>query len=196
MIEQINQIFGNMDLQLLDFLLKKKIQVNSGSQILDVGCGVGRNLIFFIQKNCHITGIDTNEKDISLLNHLNESAKSSYLVSDIRNFHSDKKHDLIICSRVLHFAKNEKDFKEIWTNIYQLLQPDGQVYLAMDSVIDYHQAKELENGHFEFPDGKIRFALTKKIFQQIKKGFIENEPLQTIIYHQKRAQSFVLLQKN
>ena len=41
-------------------------EVKNGDQILDVGCGAGRDAQFFIKQGLHVTGIDNSEKLIEI----------------------------------------------------------------------------------------------------------------------------------
>ena len=72
----------------------------------------------------------------------------------------------------------------------------GIIYVSMDSRIDNSLGTPHENGRYEFPDGAIRFSLTSAIYEEIKKGFEEVEPLKTLVHHGKRAQSFFTLRKH
>ena len=178
----------------MDLILKGN--VNPSSRVLDIGCGEGRNGIYFIQNGYEYHGWDTDESKISLLEYLSKSiigAKVTFEIQDFRRASSNETYDLIICSRVLHFAESEEDFYEMWKKLTSLLSSGGIIYLSMDSVIETSIGKRLESGKVEFPDGKIRFTLTKELYVEIKKGFEEIEPLRTLVHHKERAQSFLCL---
>ena len=55
-IQELNKLFGNVDLLVLDQILKGRYPEESN--ILDVGCGEGRNLPFFLQGAFIVNGID------------------------------------------------------------------------------------------------------------------------------------------
>ena len=123
-------------------------------------------------------------------------SQASFLNEDIRSFSKRKEtFDFIICSRVLHFAKSESHFFEMWQDLISMLRPNGIIYISMDSVIDTDMGEPKENGQVLFPDGEIRFAITPKMYREIKKGFEEIESLKTLVAHEKRAQSFIALRK-
>ncbi|MFK7953166.1 MAG: class I SAM-dependent methyltransferase [Ekhidna sp.] len=191
---EINNHFGDMDMFLMDLILKGKVSENA--TVLDVGCGEGRNGIYFINQDYQYTGIDTDTSKVSLIEFLSKGKNASFHVEDIKSYSARKeKFDFIICSRVLHFAKSEDDFFGMWKNVISMLNTEGIIYLSMDSVVDTELGEPRKNGQHLFPDDKVRFVLTDKIYKEIKKGFEEIEPLKTLIAHKKRAQSFMALKK-
>lgn len=183
-----------MDLFLMDFILKGMIP-EQGS-VLDLGCGGGRNATYFIRGGYRYVGIDADESQIQLCNFIVQNfkdANAEFFTSKIQSLEIGKNFDMIICSRVLHFAENEEDFDSMWRSITRHLAPGGTIYIAMDSTINTTLGKQQGQGLVEFPDGKIRFALTERLYDKIKQGLLEVEPLKSVIYHGERAQSFVLL---
>lgn len=185
-----------MDLFLMDLILKGT--VNPKSKVLDVGCGEGRNGVHFIQNGFEYNGWDTDKSKLRLIEYVAKSfkgSKTNFKLIDLREATSNDQFDLIICSRVLHFAQSKDDFYTMWNKLVSLLGEEGILYISMDSIVDVSIGKELENGQVEFPDRKVRFALTKELYQEIKKGFVEIEPLRTLVHHDSRAQSFICLKK-
>ncbi len=185
-----------MDLFLMDLILKGK--VSEDARILDVGCGEGRNGIFFIRNGYEYRGWDSDASKLKLLEYLvqtldNHSAAFQHV--DILSANTAEKFDVIICSRVLHFSDSIDDFFKKWQKLVSLLNNGGIIYLSMDSAMDNTLANPIGGGKFEFPDTKIRFALTSDLYKEMKKGFEEIEPLRTLAHHNERAQSFVLLRK-
>ena len=57
-VNELNKLLGNIDLYLLDQLLKGRF--SKEMMILDAGCGEGRNTHYFIQKGYRIVGVDSN----------------------------------------------------------------------------------------------------------------------------------------
>mgnify|MGYP001628317483 CR=1 FL=1 len=63
-INELNKLLGNVDLYLLDQMLKGRF--TKEMMILDAGCGEGRNTHYFIQKGYRIVGVDSNSSAISM----------------------------------------------------------------------------------------------------------------------------------
>ena len=185
-----------MDLFLLDFILKGKIPEDCS--VLDAGCGEGRNTIYFIRNGNEFRGIDSDESKVRLAEYMGNNistSKAKFEVGDIRHTGFEIDFDLVICSRVLHFSKNEEDFYNSWSKLKSSLKKGGLIYVSMDSVVENTLGKEVGNGQYEFPDGQVRFSLTSAIYEEMKKGFEEIEPLKTLVQNKVRAQSFMLLKK-
>ena len=186
-----------MDLYLMDQILKGNIP-RSG-KVLDIGCGNGRNGIYFLQNGFEYHGWDKDKSSIRLLAYLakgTDHKEAAFKHTDFLTENVQERADLIICSRVLHFADSRETFFRMWEKLVSLLKKKGILYVSMDSTVDTTLGKELQSGQTEFPDSKLRFALTLDIFKEMKKGFEEIEPLITIAHHNQRAQSFLLLKKN
>lgn len=64
--------------------------------VLDVGCGNGEMLNYFLEKGCSVCGIDKKEQNIS-------NPKFRFIQQDIREYKFEEKFDLVICSAFLHF---------------------------------------------------------------------------------------------
>ena len=185
-----------MDLFLMDLILKGKIRSNA--KVLDIGCGEGRNGIYFIQQGNEYHGWDTDDSKLKLLEYLAKTIKHSntdFVTRDFIQSTDNEDFDLVICSRVLHFSSSLEDLMLKWNKISTLIKKGGVLYVSMDSIIDTDMGIRQENGLVKFPDGKSRFALTKGVYRTIKKGFEEVEPLRTLVHHNERAQSFLCFKK-
>ena len=196
-IRQINNYFGDMDLFLMDLILKGKIPEKG--KILDVGCGEGRNGLYFIQHGYEYHGWDIDKSKLSLIEYLTKNLPNTnahFLCQDIRSTLTHTAYDILLCSRVLHFAESLEDFMLMWSKLADLTSENGVIYVSMDSIIDISMGIKRPNSKVEFPDGATRFALTESIYDEIRKGFDEIEPLRTLVQHDTRAQSFFLLKKN
>jgi 2-polyprenyl-3-methyl-5-hydroxy-6-metoxy-1,4-benzoquinol methylase len=57
-VSKLNELLGNIDIYLLDQILKGRF--TKEMKILDAGCGEGRNCIYFLHEGYQIFGVDAN----------------------------------------------------------------------------------------------------------------------------------------
>ena len=131
MLEQL----GNIDIYLLDQLLKNRITPNM--RILDAGCGTGRNAQYFIQNNFEIWGIDKNPEAIaqvkSQIQQWNPAYDSTrFQIADLTAIPFPDQHfDFIISSAVFHFAENRKQFIQLLEESIRVLNTNGILWFRM-----------------------------------------------------------------
>src|ERR1700759_4139042 len=103
--------FGHIDISLFDQLLKGRIV--PGMRILDAGCGGGRNLVYFLREGYDVFGVDQDARPVEEVRRL-AAALAPHLPAT--NFQADTLEgmryrdvffDFVICSAVLHFAKDD-----------------------------------------------------------------------------------------
>ena len=162
-------MIGNLngiDIYLLDLLLKGFIHGNQ--EILDAGCGTGRNIKYFLSQNMHVTGIDSDEQCILELKNQYPEKSSRFIHSSIEEFGNGKNYDLIICNAVLHFAKDHKDFDVQFEKLISLLNPNGLIFIRMTSNIGIDMmGMEGLNGTYCLKDGTIRYLITLEKIQEL-----------------------------
>ena len=182
-IQELNRLLGNIDIYLLDHILKGRF--TKEMKILDAGCGEGRNAIYFIQKEYQIYGIDPNETAIQYCRYLSKSLRADFdfhrfQVGRLEEipFHKEA-FDALICSAVLHFAENVDNFWQMIHEIHRVLKPMGIFWFRMCTAfggID-QQMESLGNGRFNLPDGSERFVFLSEYEEKLKKigfRFVEN----------------------
>jgi len=109
-----------------NFLKLKKI---SGS-LLDLGCGNGKNTVYFQKNEFYCVGIDFAKSAIEICkkNAKSEKTNPKFEVASILNYKSKIKFDVIIDCGCLHHIR-----RSYWTeykkSILNNLKPDGYVYL-------------------------------------------------------------------
>ena len=201
-IKQLNHLLGNVDIYLLDQILKARFDRHF--QILDAGCGEGRNLIYFVRNDYQVWAIDKNKDAIQMLKYLIKSINKSYpldrfIEGEIEKMpYEDHFFDAVISSAVLHFAENKKHFLSMMREHIRVLKPGGIFFGRMTTDVGIEKLiKPLGNGKFLLPDGSVRFLLGKEQLQDIldKFGFEFVEPFKTVIVDNMRSMSTLVLKK-
>lgn len=93
--------------------------------LIDVGCGNGRDSLYFIKNNLEVLGIDFSEIAIDELKKKNNSENFQVVnISNIQNEMKDKNFDICYCRFLLHaIDEDSEDNLLAWTknNISSLL---------------------------------------------------------------------------
>lgn len=197
--ERIQTIIGQTDIYLIDQIMKGLYK--PADLILDAGCGNGRNMYWFLHNGFNINGVDINEVAIAQLKISYPALpEGSLVISSLENIPFTNNHfDHIICSAVLHFAKNTAHFNLMLTEMIRILKPGGSLFIRMATDIGIEDKVVLiADGVYSIPDGTTRFLLTRQLLatsmQQNNLSFIE--PLKTVNVDDIRCMSTLLLQKN
>jgi tellurite methyltransferase len=169
MENNLQQLYGNIDIYLFDQLLKGRF--NYCQKVLDVGCGGGRNLPYFLQNGYQVYGIDPNSEAVEQVRSLAKTLApvgnhtENFIVAKAEDMPFNKNtFDLVICSAVLHFANDSNHFDAMLRSIWRVLKPGGFLFarLASDIGIE-HLVIPLENNRYALPDGSERFLVNEQI---------------------------------
>ncbi|MEW9669989.1 class I SAM-dependent methyltransferase [Ammoniphilus sp. 3BR4] len=192
---------GNIDIYLLDQIMKGRFV--PGSRIFDAGCGKGRNLLYFIRESFEAYGVDPVPENIAHVQKLAEkwAPAHHFRVERIENlsFPPDPFFDAIICNAVLHFAEDEKHFRELVHQLWKRLKPGGFWFARLASNIGIEdQVKPLRGGRSLLPDGTERFLVDAQMLihltDQLQGSFVE--PIKTVLVHQQRSMTNWVLKKS
>lgn len=113
--------------QELIHLILSNINLNSKSQILDIGCGQGRHLTIFAEKKYNITGIDLSGVLLRIAKENNtENKTTNFIQADMRHLPFKSKFDLIL-NLFTSFGYFEKDQQNrlVLKQINSLLKESG-----------------------------------------------------------------------
>ncbi len=181
-----HKLFGNIDIYLFDQILKNRFL--QGSKILDVGCGGGRNLVYFLQNGFDVFGIDQNPDAIEQVKYLAQNLApdlsiENFLTSSAENMpFKDDYFDLVICSAVLHFAQSEEHFYTMFNEMWRVLKKGGMFFSRLASTIGIEDKVQLiGDRRYLIPDGSERFLVDEKMLIDLteKIGGTFLEPIKT-----------------
>ncbi len=109
-------------------LVLKNVESEKIKFVLDMACGAGRHAISFAEEGFDVTAVDLSE---NLLNTARSNAKKekvnvNFILSDIRNFHSEKTFDLVLnlFTSFGYFEKDEEN-AEVIQKAFDLMNTGG-----------------------------------------------------------------------
>jgi SAM-dependent methyltransferase len=155
--------FGGIDIYLFDQLLKGRF--DQRTRVLDAGCGDGRNLVYFLRAGFSCFGVDGDPDAIDRVRQ-----RASTLAPDLPpgNFvvgpidrldHTDASMDAVVCSAVLHFARDERHFAGMVNELWRVLAPGGLLFTRLASNIGLESKIPAAGRRVRLPDGTERFVV-------------------------------------
>lgn len=133
-------------------IIKKILDYKKDGTVLDMGAGFGRNAIFLAQQGFQVTAVELNDKPLQNLQKNAEENKVTIktIQSDIKDFKSSEKFDVVISTMVLHFLSRDEIVSTI-QNMKALTNPNGL------NVISAYTDKNINNLRpYMFKSGELK----------------------------------------
>lgn len=83
--------------------------IEKGSKVLDVGCGIGYVSSKLAEKASIVVGIDINKKQIEIAKKKNNKSNIKYVLADIFDYDFNEHFDYVVLSNVLEHIKERKE---------------------------------------------------------------------------------------
>ncbi|MBD3254516.1 MAG: methyltransferase domain-containing protein, partial [Candidatus Lokiarchaeota archaeon] len=100
--------------------------------LLDLGCGDGRDSLFFASKGLNVTSVDFSESGIKKLKGLIKEKGQRNIKAfqaDIRKINlPDNSFDVIYAHLSLHYF-DDKDTTKIFDNLFRILKKNGMIFI-------------------------------------------------------------------
>ncbi|MFK7749435.1 MAG: class I SAM-dependent methyltransferase [Kordia sp.] len=195
--EMATKLLGNTDIYLIDQILKGRYQYNE--LILDAGCGSGRNLHYFHENEFTFYAIDSNVEHIKNLQEKYPKLAANFKVATLEeNPFLAATFDHILCNAVLHFAKSEAHFKNMFSELVRVLKKGGSLFIRMTSDIGMERRPTLlQDGVYFLPDESVRFLLTRTLLNEMltKHELTLLEPIKSTNVSDLRSMTTLVLMK-
>ncbi len=191
----IEDLIGSTDIYLVDQIMKGRYKADD--IVLDAGCGYGRNLRWFLRNNMGICGVDQEVDAIQDLQRRHPEVAGRFRKSTVETMPFENgQFDHIICSAVLHFAKDSAHFSQMIAEMVRVLKPLGSLFIRTASDIGIEdKVRPAGNGVYDIPDGSRRFLLTRQVLADMMRinrlSFLE--PFKTVNVNDIRCMSTLVL---
>ncbi len=112
-------------------------QLESPREILEIGCGNGRDSAFFSAKGHQVTAIDRSESAIDYCKKEYKSFSGIFKVQTLSNTVTDnaENFDVIYCRFVIHAMPLNEELETL-RNSFRLLKPNGLFFIECRSIND------------------------------------------------------------
>lgn len=200
--EQLLEHFGRIDIYLFDQLLRGRITPHM--RVLDAGCGAGRNSVYLMRSGADVFGIDTDPSQIDrIVTMKNQVAPalpaSNFTVGRLTKLPFQDDHfDAVICSAVLHFASDEREFEAMVAEMWRVLRTPGVFFARLASSIGI-ESRVVHHGdrRHRLPDGTDRFLVDEQYLLRLSEaiGATLLDPIKTTNVQNLRAMTTWVLEK-
>jgi len=181
--QQLNELLGNIDVYLLDQILKGRF--DNCTRLLDAGCGEGRNSRYLATLGKEICFLDREESAIRMVRMMfRQFPSANFVIGDLREIpFKDESFDGIICSAVLHFASDPNDFRKMWLELMRILRPGGFIFIRMSTEVGLDQ------------EATFPFNLSREDFPLLEEYAEWAEPFKTVLVKERSMGVLALWKK-
>ncbi len=196
----IQEQFGQIDIYVFDQILRGNIA--PGMRVLDAGCGYGRNLVYLLREGCEVFALDQDAEGVEHVRRLAESLQAglpaeNFQVGAIERMpFADGFADVVMCSSVLHFARDEEHFRAMLAELWRVLRPGGMLFCRLGSRIgmDFERVRP---GIFVVGDGQEWFLVDEEMLLELAEEMnaVQVDPIKTTIVQDYRCMTTWVLRK-
>jgi tellurite methyltransferase len=196
----LQEQFGQIDIYVFDQILRGNIA--AGMTVLDAGCGYGRNLVYLLREGCEVYALDADADGVRHVRQLSESLQTglpvqNFQVGQIERMPFAKDFaDVVLCNSVLHFARDQGQFRAMLDELWRVVKPGGMLFCRLGSRIgmDFELIRE---NIYRIPDGSEWFLVDEKMLLDLtaELNAVLVDPLKTTIVQDYRCMTTWVLRK-
>ena len=166
----IQEQFGQIDIYVFDQILRGNIE--DGMCVVDAGCGYGRNLVHLLRQGCEVFAIDQDADGVEHVRKLAESLGAglpaeNFKVGSIERMpFADGIADVVLSSAVMHFARDEKQFRAMLKEMWRVLKPGGLFFCRLGSRIGM-EFERVRGNIYRIGDGSEWFLVDEKMLLEL-----------------------------
>ena len=196
----VQEQFGQIDIYVFDQILRGNL--TPGMTVLDAGCGYGRNLVHLLREGCDVYALDANAQGVEHVRQLAaelvpQLGADHFRVGAIEKMpFASEFADAVICSSVLHFARDERHFLAMVEELWRVLKPGGMLFCRLGSRIGM-QFEELRPHIYRIGDGSEWFLVDEAelLLMTRQMDAVLVDPLKTTIVQDHRCMTTWVLRK-
>ena len=106
-------------------------KITKKSKVLDIGCGMGNNLIPFNDIGCQTYGVDVHLSAINAIKNIDFNKKNKFFVGHNRKLPFEENFfDLILSINTIHYEENLNYVVKALKEFKRVLRPGGSFFLS------------------------------------------------------------------
>ena len=200
--EDLHRQFGEIDIYLFDQLQRGRF--DGRRRVLDAGCGAGRNLVYLLRAGFTVFAVDRDAGAISAVRRLAAELAPGLPPENFRAGELDTlpwpdlEVDAVVCSAVLHFARDTPHFDAMLGELWRVLAPGGLFFARFASVIGLEVPVHIgPDGRTRLPDGSVRFVVSEAMLHERTRrlGASQLDPIKTTNVQNQRCMTTWVLTK-
>jgi SAM-dependent methyltransferase len=191
---ELRETFSDIDIYLFDQLLRGRF--DGRRRILDAGCGDGRNLHYLLRAGFDCFGIDADPAAIDrvrtrVARMIPSLPADRFVVGELTQLPWNAgTMDAVICSAVLHFARDADHFGAMVQDMWRVLAPGGLLFARLASNIGLERVLgDRACRRMRLPDGSDRFVVDGPSLLEwtARLGGTLVDPIKTTVVQQQRC---------
>lgn len=158
--------------------------------LLDLGCGDGRDSLFFASEGLNVTSVDFSESGIKKLNELSKEkglSINAIQTNIIKINFPNNSFDVIYAHLSIHYF-NDEITTQIFEKLSRILKKGGLIFIKCKSVEDalYKKGEEIEKDMYK--KGHIRHFFSEEYMKEKLRNFkILSVRKTSSVYHQHKS---------
>jgi len=177
------------DVQVIRLISKSKLETNSN--VLDLGCGEGRNIRLLSESGYNVTAVDQSKHALEIVKTLYSIESKKLICSDaveaLANFKNES-FDLILCWGLMHYLT---DTNIALNEINRVLKKGAKTVLSFSS---YNEKREtIDSVKKYFSQKEVEDSIASAELKIVDIGLIENNFIKD---HKVESYYWVLAEKS
>lgn len=144
--------------------------VESGKTLVDLGCGNGRDALYFAGLGLHVVGMDLSASAIQMLEET-QTPNARFICGDFISHptHAAGSYDYAYSRFTIH-AINQKQESLLLQAMFQALKPGGKFFIEVRSVHDplYGKGQPVERNAFFYDNHYRRFIVLSELTRTLE----------------------------
>lgn len=144
--------------------------VQPGRHLVELGCGNGRDAVYFAGLGLNVTALDLSQEAIDMLNE-KKIPGARFICGDFiaADCHAPECYDYAYSRFTIH-AINEKQEKLLLRTMHRSLKPGGKLFIEVRSVNDplFGKGKALERNAYFYDNHYRRFIVLSELLERLE----------------------------